>query len=350
MTPAAGGARGRGGAEGRGLMKKEIRLLNHEEAQLLFGRNDRRLRDMSEELGIRIVMRDGTLRLTGAGEAVEKGHAILSGMLEKIRNGAHPGGAGPEPEPAGEPAADPGLPVPDEQGNVPGDRFTFPSMGEPVRPKSAGQLKYLEAVERNDVVFCIGPAGTGKTYLAVATAVSYLRRGLLRKIVMVRPAVEAGEKLGYLPGDFQAKVNPYLRPIYDALGDFFDLRQVERFSEKEIFEIVPLAFMRGRTLNNSFIILDEAQNTTVAQMKMFLTRMGNRSKSVITGDITQTDLPPTEMSGLVHAVSMLKGIPGIEMVWMTKSDIVRHGLVGEIVEAYRRAEEASQADSGGDGG
>ncbi len=329
------------------MMKKEIRLNNHEEALLLFGKNDSRLRSVRDELGIRIVVRDDALRLSGDDDMVEKGYEALMGMLGKIRDGQDSFEAPPKRERPAPAFAPQHIPTPGEgeQG-----RFLFPSMGEPVKPRTGGQLAYLEAIDRSDVVFCIGPAGTGKTYLAVAIGVSYLRKGLFRKIVMVRPAVEAGEKLGFLPGDFQAKVNPYLRPIYDALGDFFDLRQLERFTEKEIFEIVPLAFMRGRTLNNSFIILDEAQNTTVPQMKMFLTRMGNRSKSVITGDITQIDLPPAEKSGLVHAVSTLSGVGGIEMVWMSKDDIVRHGLVAKIVEAYKKAEEADGGGPGEGGG
>jgi phosphate starvation-inducible PhoH-like protein len=192
----------------------------------------------------------------------------------------------------------------------------------------------LHEVSGNDIVFAIGPAGTGKTFLAVAKAVECLRRGDVRRIVLVRPAVEAGERLGFLPGDIQAKVNPYLRPIYDSLNAFLEYGQLQRLIDGDVVEIVPLAFMRGRTLDEAFIILDEAQNTTSDQMKMFLTRMGTKSKIVVTGDITQIDLPPGKISGLVEVKDMLKGIPGISFVYLTKADIVRHPLVQRIVEAY----------------
>jgi phosphate starvation-inducible PhoH-like protein len=208
------------------------------------------------------------------------------------------------------------------------------SRGKPVRPRTAGQKKYIEAIKRNDVVFVIGPAGTGKTYLAVAMAVAALKASAISRIVLVRPVVEAGERLGFLPGDVKEKVEPYLRPLYDA---FFDLLSPERFMkylEKNVIELAPLAYMRGRTLNDSFIILDEAQNTTPEQMKMFLTRMGFGSKVVVTGDITQIDLPSGKESGLKVVQKVLEGVAGIEFVWLTNYDVVRHDMVQRIVEAY----------------
>jgi phosphate starvation-inducible PhoH-like protein len=208
-----------------------------------------------------------------------------------------------------------------------------------VRAKSKGQERYLDSIAKNAITFGIGPAGTGKTFLAVAVAISELKDGAYRKLVLARPAVEAGEKLGFLPGDFQAKVNPYLRPLYDAIESFLDARRMKKYLEGDVIEIVPLAYMRGRTLDKAFIILDEAQNTTPKQMKMFLTRMGGGSKIVITGDITQIDLPGAMISGLIDALRILKGIKGIGMVYMDEKDIFRHSLVQRIVTAYDRAEE-----------
>ncbi|MDZ4781990.1 MAG: PhoH family protein [Planctomycetia bacterium] len=201
-------------------------------------------------------------------------------------------------------------------------------------PRTLGQERYIDSIRAHDIVFCCGPAGTGKTYLAVAMAVAALKQELIRKIVLVRPAVEAGESLGYLPGDLEAKINPYLRPLKDALREMMDHDQIKRFGEQEIIEVVPLAYMRGRTLNEAFMILDEAQNTSVAQMKMFLTRMGHGSKIVISGDTTQIDLPSHQRSGLIDAVERLRGIQGIAQVQLSDADIVRHRLVQDIVRAY----------------
>ena len=203
-----------------------------------------------------------------------------------------------------------------------------------VHPRTPGQAEYVQTIQQNDLVFCFGPAGCGKTYLSVAMAIHALRTEIVRKIVLVRPAVEAGERLGFLPGDMLAKVNPYLRPLLDALHDILDFEQVKRYMENDVIEIVPLAFMRGRTLNETFIILDEGQNTTITQMKMFLTRMGTDSKIVVTGDITQLDLPHQTPSGMTDAVRRLQGIDGVGVVELTGRDIVRHRLVREIVKAY----------------
>ncbi len=203
-----------------------------------------------------------------------------------------------------------------------------------IKPKSAGQMEFYQAAQKNDIVFAIGPAGTGKTYLAVAIAVAHLRDRQMDRIVLTRPAVEAGESLGFLPGDFKEKVDPYLRPLYDALNDMIPAEKLKRYLETQIIEIVPLAYMRGRTLNNAFVILDEAQNTTPAQMKMFLTRLGVNSKAIITGDITQVDLPSTAESGLVQIREILVGIEGLSFVYLDDRDVVRHKLVREIIKAY----------------
>lgn len=204
-----------------------------------------------------------------------------------------------------------------------------------VHPRTPGQSEYIKSILEHDLVFCTGPAGCGKTFLAVAMAINALRTELVRKIVLVRPAVEAGEKLGFLPGDMLAKVNPFLRPLLDALGSLLDYEQVSRYMENDIVEVVPLAFMRGRTLDNTFIIMDEAQNTTVTQMKMFLTRMGMGSKIVVTGDISQIDLPPDISCGMTDAVNRLRNIKGVGVTQLKNEDIVRHRLVGEIVKAYQ---------------
>lgn len=221
-----------------------------------------------------------------------------------------------------------------------------------IAPKSVAQKQYIDAIRAQDIVFGIGPAGTGKTYLAMAMAVAALTAKKVERIILTRPAIEAGEKLGFLPGDLAAKVDPYLRPLYDALHDMLELDRVETLLERGIIEVAPLAFMRGRTLNDSFIILDEAQNTTVEQMKMFLTRLGFGSKVVITGDVTQIDLPNTKSSGLIESNRILKNVAGIEMVEFTEIDVVRHPLVLEVIRAFDHAEKraaAARTDTTGDG-
>ncbi|GMR24906.1 MAG: PhoH family protein [Ignavibacteria bacterium] len=203
-----------------------------------------------------------------------------------------------------------------------------------IKARTSGQKKYVEAAMQNDICFAIGPAGTGKTYLAVALAVSSLKKGRIKKIILARPAVEAGESLGFLPGDFREKIDPYLKPLYDALDDMIPSEKLRSYLEKGIVEIVPLAYMRGRTLNNAYVILDEAQNATAMQMKMFLTRLGANSKAIVTGDITQIDLPPKQVSGLVQARDILSNIKGVSFVYFDRSDVVRHRLVKDIIDAY----------------
>jgi phosphate starvation-inducible PhoH-like protein len=222
------------------------------------------------------------------------------------------------------------------------DAVYISSKKKVVTPKSVAQKRYIDAIRSRDLVIGIGPAGTGKTYLAMAMAVAFLMKQEVERIVLTRPAVEAGEKLGFLPGDIAEKVNPYLRPLYDALHDMMDFERVSKLVERGVIEVAPLAFMRGRTLNNSYVILDEAQNTGSEQMKMFLTRLGFHSKAVITGDITQVDLPDTKVSGLIEVQSILKGIEGIEFVYFSEKDVVRHPLVQDIIKAYDTYEKTEE--------
>jgi phosphate starvation-inducible PhoH-like protein len=282
---------------------------------------------------VQIVARNGAVKLSGATEDVGKVAAVIERMQEMLLGrGAlevadvHEALGSMEMEAAEEPI------VKDADSLRPNiEVFT---RGTRINPKTSGQAEYIRAVAENDLVFCLGPAGTGKTYLAVAMAVSALKRGVVKRIVLVRPAVEAGEKLGYLPGDLQAKVNPYLRPIFDAMHDMMGFDQLKRFMLNDLVEVIPLAYMRGRTLNNAVVILDEAQNTTHSQMLMFLTRLGHHSKMIVTGDDTQVDLESPEKSGLIDAVYRLRDTKGVGIVRLTGADIVRHRLVQVIVEAY----------------
>jgi phosphate starvation-inducible protein PhoH and related proteins len=294
---------------------------------LLFtGVNDSNLVELQRATGVRATLRGDTLTLGGSLEQVERAAPVVQGMLELARMGENVTpedvsrlvAAGPSQEPLG--AVD--------------HKIILPGLRRVIVPKTPGQREYLQAVATNDIVVGIGPAGTGKTYLAVAKAVESLARKRVRRIVLARPAVEAGESLGFLPGDLQAKVDPYLRPLYDALEDMMPHDRVQKALETRIIEIAPLAYMRGRTLADAFIILDEAQNATGAQMKMFLTRLGVNSKVVVTGDKTQIDLPKREDSGLVQIERILPGVDGIAFCYLDEGDVVRHKLVREIIKAY----------------
>jgi phosphate starvation-inducible PhoH-like protein len=296
------------------------------EIRTLFGARDEYLRKVREVLGIEVVLRGEELRLKGDDEHVRRGLEVF----QKLRRVFEESGQITDADVTHVLAGYGG------NGAVPTEGIDVFAASRKVHPRSEGQAEYVRSIDQNDLVFCIGPAGCGKTYLAVAKAVNALRSEQVRKIVLVRPAVEAGEKLGFLPGDMFAKVNPYLRPVLDALHDILDYETVKRYMERDVVEIAPLAFMRGRTLNNTFIILDEGQNTTVTQMKMFLTRMGNGSKVVVTGDITQVDLPAHMACGLTDAMDRLDGIERVGIVKMTGRDIVRHRLVKEIVRAYEK--------------
>jgi phosphate starvation-inducible PhoH-like protein len=292
----------------------------------LFGPRDCHLRRIRESLGISISIRDHTIHIIGDDQAVARATNVvetLTGVLQKT------GFLGEEEVTQALAIAQGQAPIP-----VSLSRIEVMQAARAVRPRTPGQTRYVQAIQQNDLVFCAGPAGSGKTYLAVAMAVSALKQATMRKIVLVRPAVEAGESLGFLPGDLQAKINPYLRPLLDALREMMDYDQMKRYMEQDVIEVIPLAYMRGRTLNESFIILDEAQNTTVAQMKMFLTRMGRGSKIVVSGDTTQIDLPSRLTSGLIDAGRRLVGIKGVVHVALSNADIVRHQLVQDIVSAY----------------
>ena len=307
-------------------MDKSLSVKDPGEILSLFGVYDRNLKTVKRTTGAEIFVRNGEIRIKGKRDQVERAHGALTRLLALVR---HQGELTKEDLDA---VLAPPAPKPRASSPVAGK--VFRARGETLQAKSEGQARYLREIDENDIVFSIGPAGTGKTFLAVARAVEALQEGRVRKIVLVRPAVEAGERLGFLPGDIQAKVSPYLRPIYDSLNTFLEYGQLERLVESDVVEICPLAYMRGRTLDESFIILDEAQNTTSEQMKMFLTRMGSESKIVVTGDITQIDLPPGRVSGLVEVQTLLKGIPGLEFVYLTRDDIVRHPLVQRVVDAY----------------
>jgi phosphate starvation-inducible PhoH-like protein len=307
-------------------MREVIPLENPDEERALLGRKDFTVRRLRNALGVTLLVRNGEIIVEGEPEVAKEGARVVRRLLERIR-------AGGEVEEGDVDAAVDDVPAA-RSGGLGVARALD---GTWVKPRTDGQRRYVEALAQGGITLAIGPAGTGKTYLAVAMAVSTLRKSLFRKLILVRPAVEAGERLGFLPGDLQEKVNPYLRPLYDALGDLLDFAEIQRYRERDVIEIAPLAFMRGRTLDNAFIILDEAQNTKPDQMKMFLTRMGRNSTIVATGDVTQIDLPEGQVSGLRDAERVLRGIEGVNFVYLDKADIVRHPLVQAIVSAYDRA-------------
>jgi phosphate starvation-inducible PhoH-like protein len=292
----------------------------------LAGVNDGNLLELTRQTGVRVALRGDTMTLVGPADAVERALPVAQRMVDAARQRQSL-----EPDDVLRMA----LEIARDGGNGNGDaRIILPGVRKIIQPKTPGQAEYLQQIAMNDIVIGIGPAGTGKTYLAVAAAVDALSRKRVRRIILARPAVEAGENLGFLPGDLQAKVDPYLRPLYDALEDMMSPERMARALESRTIEIAPLAYMRGRTLGDAFVILDEAQNATTAQMKMFLTRLGVNSRAVITGDKTQIDLTTVEDSGLVQVERILTGIEGIGFHYFTDSDVVRHRLVRDIIRAY----------------
>jgi len=316
-------------------MEKDIRLNNDSEARVLLGKNDENMKLIEKSFAISSVLRAGILRLEGGRDAAEKAARVIEELLIVIRQGIF-------------------IKKHDLNYAIKSikedkkfrlhdiylERIEVSSKRLYVTPKSKGQKAYIDAIRKYDIVFCIGPAGTGKTYLAMAMAVNALKKKIVSRIILARPAVEAGESLGYLPGNLEDKVAPYLRPMYDALYDMMESDTIHAYTQRGIIEVVPLAYMRGRTLNDSFVILDEAQNSTPEQMKMFLTRLGFDSKTVITGDVTQSDLPKEKASGLIGARSILEGIEGIKFVDLKGEDVVRHELVQEIIKAYANIKKA----------
>ena len=319
---------------------RKLKLREGTNTAALFGHHDRHLKLIEEELGVRLSARGEELTLDGLPEAVRQAERILLELASLTHDGialqaedvTHALSALRQ---------SPEASLKDVLGNA----ATIVTKKRFVGPKSPTQKAYIEAIEQHDIVIAIGPAGTGKTYLAMAMAVSALMKKEVSRIILARPAVEAGEKLGFLPGDIYEKVNPYLRPLYDALFDMMDMERANRLIERGDIEIAPLAFMRGRTLNDSFVILDEAQNATAEQMKMFLTRLGFHSKVVVTGDITQVDLPNDRVSGLIEVKEVLRDIDGIEFIYFDEKDVVRHRLVQDIIKAYDRHQPANGGDS-----
>jgi phosphate starvation-inducible protein PhoH and related proteins len=315
------------------MTEATIPLVDPHRILSLFGARDQHLRTIRETLGVSIVHRDGEIRVAGEEGAVARATFALSQLNTQLDS---------QEDLSGDHVAD-------VLARVTGKKVASASpidvvnAAKRITPRTHGQARYVDSIRKHDVTFAIGPAGTGKTYLAVALAVEALKHHQIRKIVLVRPAVEAGESLGFLPGDLYAKINPYLRPLLDALHEMIDFDAMKRYMEQDVIEVVPLAYMRGRTLNEAFIILDEAQNTTIAQMKMFLTRMGQGSKIVISGDVTQIDLPRPSASGLIDAVARLRDIEGINVIQLNKADIVRHRLVQDIVRAYEEEPKAAAA-------
>jgi phosphate starvation-inducible PhoH-like protein len=309
------------------MSEATITLDSREEAILLFGSRDQYLKEIRTTLGMQqLVGRGDQVLLKGSDEQLALAERVFGQLRQMLRQQGSLSGEDIKTV----------LEIVTQGGErlVPQAERPAEAGGRFLRPRTDGQARYVRAMREHDLTLCVGPAGTGKTYLAVGMAVSLLRQGVVKKIVLVRPAVEAGERLGYLPGDIVAKVNPYLRPLFDALHDMMEPEQVKRYMENDIIEIVPLAYMRGRTLNQAVIILDEGQNTTVPQMKMFLTRMGNGSKIIVTGDVTQVDLPKQTRSGMIDALHRLRQVERIALVYLDEHDIVRNPLVQQILRAY----------------
>lgn len=309
-------------------IEKEIDIPAYDVSNV-FGEFDAHTLLIEKTLGVEIILRNDKLKVSGEDEKVNLAIKVLRKLFKLVQKGE---------------IIDVqrvkyildlvGTRKEEELGQLETQTVTLTHLGKPIKCKTLGQSEYIEKIKRNTVVFGVGPAGTGKTYLAMAMAVNAFRKGEVSKIILTRPAIEAGEKLGFLPGDLQSKVDPYLRPLYDALFEIMGPENFEKNMEKGLIEVAPLAYMRGRTLNNAFIVLDEAQNTTMPQMKMFLTRIGFNSKVVVTGDLTQVDLPHHEMSGLKQAMKVLDGVEGIGFTYLSQKDVVRHPIVQRIVEAY----------------
>jgi phosphate starvation-inducible protein PhoH and related proteins len=324
-------------------MELSITLEDPSSAPAIFGSGDRHLRMVRDALDVQVFAREGQIKLTGSGTNVSRAAAVFERLQRAARR------RGPvNPETVAEAISAAAA----ADASASAEVMDVYTAGQIIKAKTPGQRRYIEAMSSNDLIFCTGPAGTGKTYLAVAYAVHLLKHERAKRLILVRPAVEAGEKLGFLPGDMQAKVNPYLRPLFDALHDMMAYEQIRKFMVNDMIEVIPLAFMRGRTLNESVIILDEAQNTTVSQMLMFLTRMGHGSKMVVTGDDSQVDLEGGKASGLTDALKRLRGIKNLATVKLDSADIVRHRLVQNIVAAYNSsdgspppAEPADESDS-----
>lgn len=314
-------------------MDKIIKLQTHQEAQELLGLQDAKARLIEKEFKVKLTLRGEHLKLSGTSTNIKKAAALIDYLLNAFRLGQGETGK-----------LDLAYLVanfknPKKPGSleIPEARIIRAESGKTIGPKTTGQREYVEAIKKHDIVFGIGPAGTGKTYLAMSCAVESLKKQEVRRIILTRPAIEAGESLGFLPGDMQEKISPYLRPLYDALYDMMEAERIEKYLETGIIEVAPLAYMRGRTLNDAFIILDEAQNCTAEQMKMFLTRLGFDSKAVITGDLTQSDLPNGKPIGLLQAQDILNATEGIKFIYFSGSDVVRHALVQRIIEAYDKA-------------
>lgn len=309
-------------------MNRTLYFDNNQDLQAIFGKYDNNLKLIEKELTVTIVRLDSGVKISGERSQVDKACELFDYLKEIVENGM---------EVKNRDVIYSLRLARQDEGidfkRLAKDKIDVSVKGSLVAPKTKGQMEYVNAIKKNDIVFGIGPAGTGKTYLAMAMAVNALKKGLVRRIILTRPAIEAGETLGFLPGDMVEKVLPYLRPLYDALYDMMEADKVEDFTEQGIIEVAPLAFMRGRTLNDAFVILDEAQNSTSFQMKMFLTRLGFDSKTVVTGDLTQSDLPKGE-NGLAQVEDILKDIEGIKFVHLTGEDVVRHELVQKIIEAY----------------
>lgn len=315
----------------------EMKLSNEDDAQLLFGAHDRHLKFLEENLNVQINTRGETVQILGEEEKSKVAREVLSALMILIQRGIKI--ATPDVVSAMKLTLSGNLPefIAMYEEEILKDRF-----GKPIRIKNLGQKNYVEATKKNDIVFGIGPAGTGKTFLAVVLAIAALKKGEVKRIILTRPAVEAGESLGFLPGDLKEKVDPYLRPIYDALYQIFGTEHTNRLIERGVIEIAPLAYMRGRTLDDAFVILDEAQNTTTMQMKMFLTRLGFNSKMMVNGDISQIDLPKGTLSGLIHAERTLNGVRKISFIEFDAKDVVRHPVVADIIRAYEKENTAKK--------